>query len=214
MISDYDLIVFDWDGTLVDSIDGIVDGIQYVAKEAGLNKPSDQACKDIIGLSLANAMLMLFPDITERTKVSMLASYKARYLSTAITENDLFPDVIAVLDEIKKQGKALAVATGKGQSGLDRGLDGTGIRCFFDYLRCAETMESKPSPHMLFDMMMESKVAPNKVLMIGDSTLDLIMANKAGVDSIGITTGAHTHDELMRQKPRACISDLLELIKR
>ncbi|ORU92919.1 MAG: hydrolase [Cycloclasticus sp. symbiont of Bathymodiolus heckerae] len=214
MISDYDLIVFDWDGTLVDSIDWIVDCIQYVAKVEELPKPTEQACKDIIGLSLSNAMLVLFPDITEVTKASMVASYRTRYLSKNTSGGDLFTGVIPVLQMIKEQGKLLAVATGKGQSGLDRGLDGTGIRSFFDYLRCAENMQSKPSPHMLFDIMEESNIEPARTLMVGDSTLDLIMANKAGVASIGVTTGAHSYEKLMQEAPLACISNLVELIKR
>jgi len=215
MISNYELIVFDWDGTLVDSIDWIVDCVQYASEQEGFEKPSDQACKDIIGLSLANAMLTLFPKISEQTKESMVESYRTRYLSkTVVSRNDLFSSARPVLELIKEQGKLLAVATGKGRQGLDRGLDDTKTREFFDCLRCADTMESKPSPHMLFDIMKETGLEASKVLMVGDSTLDLMMANSAGVDSIGITTGAHTYDVLMQEKPIACISDLLELIKR
>lgn len=213
MIADYDLIVFDWDGTIVDSIDWIVDCIRQVSEQENLDKPSKQACKDIIGLSLTNAMLTLFPGITEETKVSMVNSYRKSYLAKPITANDAFLDALPVLKHLKKKGKTLAVATGKGQAGLDRGLDGTNLRVFFDHLRCADTMQSKPSPHMLFDIMKEADIAPEKTVMIGDSTLDLKMANNAGVASIGVTTGAHSREMLSEYAPIACINNLMELIE-
>lgn len=214
MIKDYDLIVFDWDGTLVDSIDWIVECIQHVAEEQNLIKPDEQSCKDIIGLSLSEAMLTLFPNISEQDKIAMVELYRTRYISKACSGNDLFLDVIRVLDTLKSMDKTLAIATGKGRQGLDRGLDGTGIRSFFKYLRCADTMKSKPSPHMLFDIMEESNIPAEKTLMIGDSTLDLIMANNAGVASIAVTTGAHSYDVLKQHAPLACINNLTELFKR
>ncbi len=214
MITDYDLIVFDWDGTLVDSIDWIVDCIQHVAEEQNLVKPDEQSCKDIIGLSLSEAMLKLFPATSDADKLAMIELYRTRYLAKGSSGNDLFLDVIPVLTTLKTMNKTLAIATGKGRQGLNRGLDGTGIRSFFDYLRCADTMKSKPSPHMLFDIMKESNIEPSKTLMIGDSTLDLIMANNAGVACIGVTTGAHSHEELKRHAPLACINNLKELFKR
>jgi phosphoglycolate phosphatase len=214
MITDYDLIVFDWDGTLVDSIDWIVECIQHVAETQNLVKPSEQSCKDIIGLSLSEAMLKLFPDISDDDKVAMVASYRQHYLAKGSSRNDLFLEARPVLEMLKQRGKTLAIATGKGQNGLDSGLDGTGIRSFFSYLRCADTMQSKPSPHMLFDIMDESNTLPEKTLMIGDSTLDLIMAKNAGVASIGITTGAHSYEELQKHEPVACINNLMELFER
>ncbi|MEO1963530.1 MAG: HAD-IA family hydrolase [Cycloclasticus sp.] len=214
MIRDYDLIVFDWDGTLVDSIDWIVDCIQHVAEEQNLVKPDEQSCKDIIGLSLSEAMLQLFPAISDADKLAMVELYRTRYLAKGSSGNDLFLDVMPALTTLKKMNKTLAIATGKGRQGLDRGLDGTGIRSFFKYFRCADTMKSKPSPHMLFDIMEESNIQPEKTLMIGDSTLDLIMANNAGVASIGVTTGAHSHEELKQHAPLACINNLMELFKR
>jgi len=212
MITDYDLIVFDWDGTLVDSIDWIVECIQDVADDQNLIKPSKQACKDVIGLSLSEAMLQLFPDISDEDKAAMVASYRTSYVAKGISKNDLFLDALPVLDALKKMNKTLAIATGKGQAGLDRGLDGTGVRDYFEHLRCADNMQSKPSPHMLFDIMKESQVEPEKILMIGDSTLDLIMAKNAGVASIGVTTGAHSLETLNEHASIGCISRLSELL--
>jgi phosphoglycolate phosphatase len=213
MIRDYDLIIFDWDGTLVDSIDWIVECIQLVAEDQNLTKPGIQPCKDIIGLSLSEAMLQLFPTITEEQKADMVKNYRQRYLAKPSTSNDLFLGTLDVLKTLKAENKTLAISTGKGQAGLDRGLDGTGLRSFFTECRCGDTMRSKPSPHMLFDIMQATNIAPEKSIMIGDSTLDLQMANNAGIDCIGVTTGAHSSDILETQAPLACISNLTELFK-
>ena len=214
MIDDFDLIVFDWDGTLVDSIDWIVDCIQVVADDLSLDQPSKQACKDIIGLNLSEAMLALFPNLSNDEKKSMVASYRTLYLAKGISSEDLFLDALPVLHELKNLNKTLAVATGKSQTGLDRGLDGTGVRSFFDHFCCGDIMQSKPNPHMLFDIMEKSGVSPNKTLMVGDSTLDLIMAQNACVASIGVSTGAHSREALAQYNPIACIDNLKELLER
>lgn len=214
MITDYDLIIFDWDGTLVDSIDWIVDCIQKISDLQGLEQPSKQACKDIIGLSLSQAMLTLFPGLSDEAIVTMVAAYRDTYLEKKISSKDLFTDALPTLNKLRQMDKTLAIATGKGQTGLDRSLDGTGLRSYFEYLRCAETMQSKPSPHMLFDILEESGVNPDRALMIGDSTLDLIMAKKAGIASIGVTTGAHSYNLLAQHAPIACINNLMELFER
>ncbi|MEW5008438.1 MAG: HAD-IA family hydrolase [Cycloclasticus sp.] len=213
MINDYELVVFDWDGTLANSIDWIVDCLLFVAEQQNLVKPSEQACKDIIGLSLSQAMLTLFPTINDQAKVRMVEAYRRRYMSKAITQNDLFLDTLPVLQELMRSGKTLAIATGKGRQGLDRALDGTDTRHFFQHMRCADVMESKPSPHMLFDIMQVSGISPEKTIMIGDSSLDLIMANNAGVASVGITTGAHSATVLNAEKPLRCINNLKELFE-
>jgi len=214
MITGYDLIIFDWDGTLVDSIDWIVECIQTIADLQDLEKPSKQACKDIIGLSLSQAMLTLFPDLSDDAKVAMVAAYRQTYLQKKISSEDLFAEALPALNKLKQMDKTLAIATGKGQTGLDRSLDGTGLRTYFDYLRCAENMQSKPSPHMLFDILDESGVNPDRAIMIGDSSLDLEMANNAGVSSIGVTTGAHSYEVLTEHAPVACINNLMELFER
>ena len=214
MITDYELIIFDWDGTLVNSIDWIVDCIQEIADKHNFIRPTVQESKDVIGLSLSEAMRQLFPTINTVEKERLVEGYRRRYLSKEIIPNDLFLDTLPVLEELKRLGKTLAVATGKGQVGLDRSLDGTGLRHFFDELRCAETMQSKPSPHMLFDIMQATKIKAEKTLMIGDSILDLQMANNAAVASIGVTTGAHSRARLEEHQPKACIDTLTELFAR
>jgi len=213
MIANFNLIVFDWDGTLADSIDWIVDCIIHAAAEQNIPQPSEQACKDIIGLSLPQAMHTLFPTLHEDDKEKMLLSYRSRYLAKEASPNDLFKDALPTLNTLQSMGKILAVATGKGQTGLDRMLDGTGTRTFFNQLRCADTMESKPSPHMIFDIMETTNSKPEETLMIGDSTLDLVMAKNAGVASIGIATGAHSREILEEHATLACLNNLTELFK-
>jgi len=213
MISEYELIVFDWDGTLANSIDWIVDCILQVAIEKNFIAPSESACKGVIGMSLSEAMLTLFPNISKADKTDLVRLYRVRYMSKGITPNDLFLDAVPVLKELQRMGKVLAIATGKGQLGLDRALDGTGVRAFFDELRCAETMASKPNPQMLLDIMDATQISEKKTLMVGDSTLDLMMANKAGVQSVGVTTGAHSRSQLNSQHPMACIDTLTELFR-
>ena len=214
MIKDYDLIIFDWDGTLVNSIDWIVECIQLGAEQQNFIKPGVQACKDIIGLSLSEAMYQLFPDITDEQKSEMVRNYRQRYMSKPSEPNDLFLGTVDVLTELKLLNKVLAVATGKGQSGLDRGLDGTGLRPYFSELRCGDTMTSKPSPHMLFDILKATGIEAERAIMIGDSTLDLEMANNAGIASIGVTTGAHSYAKLSALKPLSCVHTLSDIFKR
>lgn len=214
MIRDFDLIVFDWDGTLANSIDWIVECIVNVAVELNLPVPTVQTCKDVIGLSLSDAMKTLFPRITEQQKKAMVESYRHKYMAKAITPDDLFSDTVEVLDALTAAGKTLAVATGKGRSGLDRAIDGAGVRHYFQELRCADEMQSKPSPHMLFDIMQSTQIAAEKTVMIGDSIIDLEMANRAEISSIGVTTGAHSKEKLRLHKPVACIDQLIQLIKR
>jgi phosphoglycolate phosphatase len=213
MISDYDLIIFDWDGTLSNSINWIIDCIMQVSISLDIPQPTEQECKNIIGLSLPEAMKALFPNITENDKFRLIELYRDKYQSKPASPNDLFKETLPVLTQLQSLGKILAVATGKGRTGLDRVLDGTNTRSFFQELRCADTMTSKPSPHMVIDIMNATNHSTSQTIMIGDSTLDLEMGNNAGVACIGVTTGAHSRDELNRYKPKACISNLNELLR-
>jgi len=212
MIEDFELIIFDWDGTLVNSIDWIVECIIDVSKQQDYPTPTEQACKDIIGLSLSEAMKQLFPQISKQQEKQMVEGYRAKYLAKPITVEDMFIDTVDVLTILKNTGKCLAVATGKGRGGLDRAINGTGIGHYFDELRCADEMQSKPSPHMLFDIMKVTDIGPEKTIMIGDSTIDMTMANNAGVACIGVTTGAHSREQLNIHRPLGCVDQLIEIL--
>lgn len=212
MIKDFELIIFDWDGTLANSIEWIVECIIEISSELGYLVPSEQACRNIIGLSLGDAMKKLFPHITKQQEQQMVEHYRVKYIAKKITPDDLFIDTQEVLLHLKNAGKCLAVATGKGQSGLDRAMAGTGLGHYFDEMRCANERLFKPEPKMLFEIMEATQIPADKTIMIGDSTIDLEMANKAGVASIGVTTGAHTRDQLITQQPMACVDNLIEIL--
>jgi phosphoglycolate phosphatase len=211
MISDYDLIIFDWDGTLANSIDWIVDCIMHVSTSLDVPQPTEQECKNIIGLSLPEAMKALFPNISESDKLRLIELYRDMYLSKPASPDDLFKETLPALTQLQLLGKTLAVATGKGKMGLDRVLDGTNTRSFFRELRCADTMASKPNPHMIVDIMDATNYKASQTIMIGDSSLDLEMGNNAGVACIGVTTGVHSREVLNRYTPVACINNLNEL---
>jgi len=212
MIEDFELIIFDWDGTLVNSIDWIVECIIDVSKQQDYPVPTEQACKDIIGLSLSEAMKQLFPQISKQQEKQMVEQYREKYLAKPITVKDMFIDTVDVLTVLKNTGKCLAVATGKGRSGLDRAINGTGIGHYFSELRCADEMQSKPSPHMLFDILETTNIVPEKAIMIGDSTIDMTMANNAGIACIGVTTGAHSREQLNLHRPLGCVDQLIEIL--
>ena len=211
----FDLLIFDWDGTLVDSIDWIVHCVQTAAKKCDCAIPSAQAAKDIIGLSIQEAMNTLFPNVDAAIQKQMISHYSELFFSKQTTASDLFSGVEEMLVELKQQGYQLAVATGKTRSGLDKVLHGTGIGDFFCITRCADETASKPHPLMLEQIMQHTGISPERTLLIGDSVHDLQMAQNAQISSIGVTCVAHSAEILQQYQPLFCIeqtTDLLELI--
>jgi len=208
----FDLIIFDWDGTLVDSIDWIVECIQSAAEHYDCPVPHTQAAKDIIGLSLENAIDTLFPQIDSETRSNISAHYGQRFFSRQIGPNDLFPGVADMLQELKSQGYHLAVATGKKSTGLAKAIEGTGIAEFFCTTRCADQTASKPNPLMIDEIVMELGVSKQRTVMVGDSVHDLQMALNAQVPSIAVTCGAHSAETLKQYRPLSCLSYPTELV--
>lgn len=212
MIRDFQLIVFDWDGTLVDSVDWIVECIQSGARQEGLREPEKYSIQDVIGMSLSGAMRTLFDGVSEEHIQRLVKCYRANYLSRQISPEDLFPDVVSVLSTLIEQGKTLAVATGKGRAGLNAAMQGTGLESYFRNSRCADETHSKPNPHMLLELMRETGFDSEQTVMIGDSVLDLQMAQKAGAASVGVTYGVHDAKRLQVYRPLACIDALSRLL--
>ena len=197
----FDLIVFDWDGTLVDSIDWIVHCLQKAAGEYGCNVPEQQAAKDIIGLSIQGAMEKLFPGIDQKTQEQLIACYSQEFFSKQITEDDLFTGVNEMLVKFKKMGYFVAIATGKSRVGLDRAMKGTGLSDFFHTTRCADQTASKPQPDMLDQIINEMEVCKERVVMVGDSVHDMQMAINAGIASIAVSCGANSSEQLQQYNP-------------
>jgi phosphoglycolate phosphatase len=210
-MQDYKLVIFDWDGTLMDSVDRIVSSMQSAAQTVGLVSPLDHDVKQIIGLSLTTALETLFTSITAEQIEAMLVQYKYEYLEGDNTPTPLFENAINLLTQLKQHNKLLAVATGKGREGLNRVLNVSETSAFFNTTRCAGEMPSKPDPTMLNSILEELKIAPHEAIMIGDTSHDLKMAQNAGVDSIGVTFGVHDRDVLSRYKPKVIVDSLAEL---
>lgn len=209
----FDLLIFDWDGTLVDSIDWIVHCVQTAAEKYDCAVPSPQAAKDIIGLSIQEAMNTLFPEVDSAVKQQMVLHYSQMFFSKQTTSADLFSGVEQMLLQLKQAGYQLAVATGKTRSGLDKVLQGTGIGELFCITRCADETASKPHPLMLEQIMQHTGISPERTLMIGDSIHDLQMAQNAQVSAIAVTCGAHSAQILQQYQPLFCLEQTTELLE-
>lgn len=207
----YKLVIFDWDGTLMDSVDRIVSSMQSAAKTVGLTIPSNNAVKQIIGLSLTTALDILFSNITTEQVEAMLVQYKYEYIEGDDIPTPLFANATNLLAQLKLNNKLLAVATGKGREGLNRVLEVSETSCFFNTTRCAGEMPSKPDPTMISSILKELNLAPEEAIMIGDTSHDLKMAQNAGVDSIGVTFGVHDEEVLKQYQPKAIVNTLAEL---
>lgn len=210
-MQDYKLVIFDWDGTLMDSVDRIVSSMQSAARVVGLTVPSNEAAKQIIGLSIPEALKALFEGITDEQIETMRLEYKYQYLEGDTTPAPLFPNAVNLLTQLKEQNKLLAVATGKGRDGLNRVLEVSETSAFFNTTRCAGEMPSKPDPSMLLSILDELDLAPHEAIMIGDTSHDLKMAQNAGIDSIGVTFGVHDRDVLSQYNPKGVVDSLTEL---
>jgi len=196
----FDLIVFDWDGTLMNSTAAIVKCIQAAAKDLGLPVPSDQAASHVIGLGLAEAMQAVMPDVDPAWHPKMVERYRYHFL-TRDHDLVLFDGVRDMLAELFQEGYFLAVATGKSRVGLNRALNGTGLLSMFHATRCADETFSKPHPAMLQELTRELGQDMRRTVMIGDTTHDLLMASNAGAAGIAVEFGAHPVHQLQACKP-------------
>ena len=208
----FDLIIFDWDGTLIDSIDWIASCLQQAADQCGIAVPEAQAAKNVIGLSINNAMQTLFPEIDPHTQAQLVACYSQQYNSKQISPDDLFPGVYAMLVELKESGYQLAVATGKTRVGLQKALQATGTEELFCVTRCADETASKPDPKMLLEIIQHTQAAKERTLMIGDSIHDLQMALNAPISAIAVSCGANSAELLQQYHPLLCLQQPTELL--
>jgi len=204
----YSLIIFDWDGTLMDSIDKIVACVTQAAKVSDLLIPTPESIRNIIGLSLDKAMCTLYPTLSAVKQQQLVEAYRRQYLYLNDQQTPFYPGIKTWLTLLKEQGYTLAVATGKGRNGLDRLLLQHNVADLFAITYCADEALSKPHPLMLKQILKELDIHAEQALMIGDSSFDLEMANNANVDCIGVTYGVHSESVLMRYNPIAILSDL------
>lgn len=213
MKQQYDLIVFDWDGTLIDSIGWIVDCLRHAAGECGLPSPAGEDARAVIGLGLGEAMQALFPGIDSGEQARLVQAYKEQYFTKEISRDDLFDGVAGMLDALKGQGYRLAVATGKGRSGLHRALQATGTAALFSATRCSDETASKPDPRMLLEIMQEIGAPAQRTLMIGDSVHDMKMAGNAQVAAVGVACGANSREQLLEHHPLFCLPTTVQLME-
>ena len=195
----YKLVIFDWDGTLMDSIGLIVDSM-HVAGEAHGFETTDKAVKDIIGLSLMNGIKILYPQANDTQLLEIQQTYAEYYIANSHS-TPLFEPIEHMLQTLQQQGKTLAVATGKKRKGLDRVLDASDSHDYFAITRCADESGSKPDPQMLTDTMDYTQQQVSDAVFIGDSIYDIQMATALGMTSIAVNYGTATSAELAAQNP-------------
>ena len=206
----YPLIVFDWDGTLLDSTGGIADCIQAAARDLHLPVPARETASHVIGLGLQASLRTAVPSLPEDQYREFAEAYRRHFLARQ-GSMALFPGVREMLQELHGAGHRLAVATGKSRRGLDHALESTALRRMFAASRCADETDPKPHPAMLLELMEQLRVAPAQALMIGDTSHDLEMARSAGVDAVAVAYGAHPGEALRALAPRACVADVAQL---
>lgn len=207
----FDLIVFDWDGTLMDSAAKIVRCFQCAARDVGLPPPRDDAVRNIIGLGLKEALDLLLPHADAATRAEVVECYRRHFMHLDTTESVLFPGVLEGLGALSDAGYRLAIATGKSRRGLERVLRETAISRHFCATRCADEALSKPHPQMLHDILGHTGVAPARALMVGDTTYDLQMAASAGMAALAVGYGAHERERLLALSPLACLGSFEEV---
>jgi phosphoglycolate phosphatase len=207
----YDLLIFDWDGTLADSIGRIVEAMHGAAERAGEPLSSDEAIKGIIGLALPEAISTLYPHLVHDQVMSFRQHYADIYMALDEQPSPLYPGVAEGLEVFREQGYRLAVATGKARRGLDRVLKANGWEHFFDITRAADETRGKPHPLMLEEIMAHCQVPVSRSLMVGDSAFDLQMARNAGMHAVAIGHGAMSLDALAVYEPQLSIEHFSQL---
>lgn len=209
-LADKTLIIFDWDGTLMDSIGLIVESM-HIAGEAHGFRTTDQAVKDIIGLSLMHGIEILYPQASEAQKLAIQQSYAEYYIPNS-HRTPFFTPIENMLLTLKQQDKQLAVATGKKRKGLDRVLEASASHHYFTITRCADESGSKPDPQMLRDILDYTNQPISQAVFIGDSIYDIQMANHLGMTSIAVNYGTASSSELAAEQPTYQVDTPQELV--
>jgi phosphoglycolate phosphatase len=206
----YAAVVFDWDGTVMNSTHSIVSAIQLACADIGLPVPAASQASWVIGLSLESALYHCVPTLTAGQMPEFLVRYRHHFLARD-PEIKLFDGVVDLLGALRARDVSLAVATGKSRVGLDRVLTAMDLGGHFHVTRCADEAASKPDPAMLLEIMDVLSLDPEQVLMVGDTTHDIQMADAAGVDSMAVTYGAHDQPTLAQASPTVMVSSVAEM---
>ena len=211
MPANYDLLIFDWDGTLSDSIGRIVEAMKMAALRSDQPVRSDEAVKGIIGLGLPEAIRELYPQLDDEQVAVVRQHYADCYMALDCEPSQLFEGVVQALEGFKAAGYMLAVATGKARRGLDRVLKAHGWEHYFHITRGADEARSKPDPLMLEQILQHCGVTAGRALMVGDSAFDLQMALNAGMDSVAVGYGALSLEALRQYRPVLAVERFADL---
>jgi phosphoglycolate phosphatase len=204
----FELLVFDWDGTLSDSTGAIVACLQQACADLDLPVPDEDKARHVIGLGLEDALAFIAPGLARADYGKLAERYRLRFITQT---TGLYPGTEALLGQLIARGHRLAIATGKSSRGLQRSLSELGIARYFSAWRCADQCAPKPAPDMLTELMDEFGVNAGNMLMIGDTTHDLQMAASADVVAVAICHGAHRRETLEAMRPMACVANTGEL---
>lgn len=207
----YQAVIFDWDGTLIDSQAQIVACMQSAFRHNNLQPPEAPAIRHIIGLSLDKAISILAPELDFDRLNSLIDAYRSNAYVAGPHSNELFRGVKSCLAFLHQQNLHLAIATGKGRKGLDAALASSGLQDFVIMSRCADETRSKPHPQMLEEILTDLNLVPDQAIMVGDTTYDIDMANNLGMDSVAVTYGMHDETVLRKSNPTHLINDITEL---
>jgi phosphoglycolate phosphatase len=211
MMRQYQLIVFDWDGTLMDSADKIVKCFSAAAADVGITYPGEDTIRHVIGLGLREAMNILAPHEPVEIQNALIERYRDHFLVHDKTAMPLFEGVEQGLLHLRQAGYRMAIATGKARRGLERVLNETGLGDLFDATRCADEAGSKPHPRMLNDLLAHTGIESKRAIMVGDTTYDLEMAKNASMPALAVTYGVHSKEHLLAHQPLACLSNFNEV---
>lgn len=207
----YRCIVFDWDGTLIDSIARIVASLKVAGRQVCGIEITDQSARDVIGMGLQEALARLLPGESDEIHLAAAEAYKRDFIVDNKVPSPLFEGVLEMLDDLKTRGFTLAIATGKSRLGLDNAIAEHDIEHLFTTTRCAGEYPSKPDPEMLLSIMRETGFAAEQTLMIGDSEHDMRMAANAGVGAVAVPHGAHDAEVLLQHQPLMCLQHIAEI---
>jgi phosphoglycolate phosphatase len=205
----YSLIIFDWDGTLIDSAGTIVECIQQASADLGLEVPDRERASHVIGLGLHDSLRLAVPGLPAERYDEFVGLYRRHFLAREDAMR-LFPGIEELVKNLSRT-RLLAIATGKSRRGLDRALQASGLKAYFSASRCADETTPKPQPTMLLEIVAELEVSVQDSLMIGDTSHDMEMAHGAGVDALAVTYGAHAEPALRACGPRGCVASVGEL---
>ncbi|NMT64630.1 HAD family hydrolase [Marinobacter orientalis] len=208
---DVKVVIFDWDGTLVDSVDHIADSLHQAATELGYPELEREAYRDIIGLGMIEALEKLYPGISREEMNTIREGYSRYFFSKVTTPQNVFEGMADVLADLRGGGRSCSVATGKSRRGLEGALVSSGLGSHFGITRCADETRSKPDPAMLGEIIRFYGIEPSQAVMIGDTRYDLDMAQRIGMPSIGVEWGVHKRDVLGQYSPHAIVDSVKDL---